>query len=153
MVRKHASMFSPQWDRYLPRILWAYRNTPHEATGENLLFGVDCRPPTEAALFPSHPVEPGNITDYREEVVLSLSSARELAASSICRTQQKYKTTYNWKATSTHYQIGDWVLVKFPHEESGKSRKISTVYETVPRISYGCYRRAELLLETHIRIT
>ena len=28
-----------------------------------------------------------------------------------------------------------------------------SVYNTVPRTSYGCYRRAEVLLETHVRIT
>lgn len=128
MVRKHAARFGPQWDRYLSGVVWAYRNIPHEATGEKpsfLLFGVDCRTPTEAALLPPHPLEPGNIVDYREEVVLSLSSARKLAASSICRAQRKYKTAYDRKTTSTDYHIGDWVLVKFPHEESGKSRKLS----------------------------
>ena len=50
-LRKHAAKFGTQWDKYLPGILWAYRNTPHEATGEKpsyLLFGLDCRTPTEA---------------------------------------------------------------------------------------------------------
>ena len=41
---KHASRFGNQWDQYLPSVLWAYRNTPHESTGEKpsfLLFGWD----------------------------------------------------------------------------------------------------------------
>ena len=29
MVRKHVSRFGSQWDRYLPGLLWAYRNVPH----------------------------------------------------------------------------------------------------------------------------
>jgi hypothetical protein len=43
-LRKHAARFGGQWDRYLPGVLWAYRNTPHTSTGEKpsfLLFGVD----------------------------------------------------------------------------------------------------------------
>jgi len=28
MLRKHAARFGPQWDKYLPGVLWAYRNTP-----------------------------------------------------------------------------------------------------------------------------
>ena len=67
MLRKHAAKFGSQWDRYLPGVLWAYRNVPHNATEEKpsfLLLGTDCRTPTEAALLPPH--------DYREEVILSL---------------------------------------------------------------------------------
>ena len=38
MLRKHVSRFSSQWDRYLPGILWAYRNTPHDSTGEKTIL-------------------------------------------------------------------------------------------------------------------
>ena len=54
MSRKHAARFGNQWDRYLSGILWSYRNTPHDSTHEKflfLLFGMDCRSPTEAAYF------------------------------------------------------------------------------------------------------
>ena len=34
MLRKHAADFGVQWDRYLPGVLWAYRNTPHDSTGK-----------------------------------------------------------------------------------------------------------------------
>ena len=82
MLRKHAANFGAQWDRYLPGVLWAYRNTPHESTREKpsfLLFGVDCQYPTEAALLPATPVEPADVEDYREELTPTISSARKLA--------------------------------------------------------------------------
>ena len=69
MLRKHAGRFGLQWDRYLSGVLWAYRNTPHQATGEKpsfLLFGVDFRTPSEAALLPPTPLEPGTVENYRE---------------------------------------------------------------------------------------
>ena len=53
MLRKHAARYGLQWDQYLSSVQSAYRNTPHEATGEKssyLLFGIDCRSLTEAAL-------------------------------------------------------------------------------------------------------
>ncbi len=59
---------------------------PHESTGEKpsfLLVGVDCRSPTEAALLPGHSQQEVDLSYYREEVILSLSSARQLAAKSI----------------------------------------------------------------------
>ena len=54
MLRKHTVKFNKQWDCYLPGVLQAYRNTPYEATKEKtsyLLFGYDCRSPTEAAFL------------------------------------------------------------------------------------------------------
>ena len=77
MLRKHASKFGTQWDNYLPGVLWAYWNTPYESTGEKpsfLLFGMDCRFPTEAALLPPTPIQATDISDYRGQLVLSLSA-------------------------------------------------------------------------------
>jgi len=128
MLRKHAAKFGCQWDRYLASVLWAYRNTPHESTEEKpsfLLFGMDCRSPTEAAFLPQTALEPTEVENYREEVGLSLASARELAVKSMRQAQKRYKIKYDRNAGQTKYRIGDWVLVKFPHEETGKQLKLS----------------------------
>ena len=128
LLRKHAARFGPQWDEYLSGVLWAYCNVPHESTGEKpsfLLFGVDCRTPTEAALLPSSPLEPTTVETYREQVILNLSTARELAVKTLQKHQQKSKARYDQKAVNRQYRVGDWVLVKFPREESGKNRKLS----------------------------
>ena len=85
MLCKHVDKFGPQWDKFLPGVLWAYRNTTHDATGGKpsfLLFGVDCRSPTEAALVPHQESQIAGvegISDYHEELILSLSSARNKA--------------------------------------------------------------------------
>ena len=78
LLRKHAVKFGNQWDLHLPAILWAYRNVPHSSTGEKpsyLLFGVDLRLPIDATLYPESPVEPVDISDYREEIVTSFALA------------------------------------------------------------------------------
>ena len=98
MLRKHAAKFGNQWDRNLHGVLQAYRNEPHETTGEKpsfLLYGMDCRSPTDAALLPTEEIEPVDVTDYREELVLNLSHARNIAAESIKRAQSKYKRNYD----------------------------------------------------------
>ena len=139
-LRKHAAKFGPQWDRYLPGVLWAYRNMPHESTKEKpsfLMFGVDCRSPTEAALLPATPMEPTEVDDYREELILSLSSARKLAAANIRSSQHHYKKYYDRKARAKQFFLGDWVLVRFPQEESGRQRKLSRPW-------HGPYRITEL---------
>ena len=136
-LRKHAVKFGNQWDTYLPGIIYAYRNSPHDSTGEKpsfLLFGFDCRSPSEAALLEPEVLKPTDISDYREELVLSLKSAREIAAQCIRKAQQQYKFQYDKKSSKPSFQIGDWVLVKFPAEETGKNRKLSQPWHGPYRI-------------------
>ena len=97
MLHKHAGKFGNQWDRYLPGVLWAYRNTSHEATEDKpfyLIFDTDCNFPTEAAFLPLELTEYGDILEYREEVILS-SSTRKLATSNIKTAQKKYKEQHD----------------------------------------------------------
>ena len=127
-LRKHAAKFGAQWDKYLHGVLWVYRNTPHESTNEKpsfLLFGTDCRYPTEAAWLPPTAITPTEVQDYREELMLNLSSAREIAAEAIQSAQSKYKKNYDRKTDIKEYRMGDWVLIRFPHEETGAKRKLS----------------------------
>jgi len=79
ILRKQAATYGNQWDRYLFGTLHAYRNTPHKSTGEKpsyLLYGMDCRTPTEAAFLPPSQLQMCDVADYREELTLALSSAR-----------------------------------------------------------------------------
>ena len=104
------------------------KNIPHEATKEKpsyLLFGFDCRSPTEAAFLPMEAQGHTDVMDYREEVVLSLASARELTVTNTKKAQKQYKQQHDHHATSVDYKVGDLVLVKFPHEECRKKRKLS----------------------------
>ena len=137
MLRKHAAKFGNQWDKYLHGTLWAYRNVPHESTGEKpsfLLYGFDCHSPTEAALLPPSTIQPTDVADYREELILSLSSARELAAKTIQKAQKRYKDQHDKYLSPTEYGLGDWVLVRFPHEETGRQRKLSRPWHGPYRI-------------------
>ena len=114
MFRKHAADYGVRWYWYLPGVLWAYRNTPHDSTGEKpsfLLFGVDCRYPTEAALLHPSSVKPVAVEDYREELMLMLREACKQAAVSIQRAQQRYKKYYDQHSRDSTIRVGDWVLV------------------------------------------
>ena len=137
ILRKHAARFGKQWDQFLPGVLWAYRNIPHTSMGEKpsfLLFGIDCRSPTEAAYLPAITEPSTTIEDYREELMLSLGSARQLATEAIRRAQAKYKNHYDRQARDVRFKVGDWVLIYFPHEESGKNRKLSKPWHGPYRI-------------------
>ena len=47
--------------------------------------------------------------------MLSLSSARELAAINIQAAQKRYKKYYDRKSRGKKLQVGDWGLIRFPH--------------------------------------
>jgi hypothetical protein len=65
------------------------------------------------------------VETYREELILNLSSARSLAAESQRASQSKAKQRYDQHAKTHEYLVGDWVLVKFPSDETGRNRKLS----------------------------
>ena len=139
MLRKQAAKFGMQWDKYLSGVLWAYCNMPHSTTGEKpsfLLFGFDCRSPTEAALLPAKSLRAtnANVSDYREQMVLSLSSARNLAIKTSKEAQRRYKVQYDKTARTSKLRVGDWVLVYFPQDETGKTRKLSQPWHGPYRI-------------------
>ena len=80
---------------------------------------MDCRSPTEAALFPPTPPTPTDLEDYREELIMSLSSARETAVKCIrqAHTGCLYMETSNMAAIlhifKTLYFRSAYMCMKF----------------------------------------
>jgi len=64
-------------------------------------------------------------SDYRQELVHTLSSARLDAATNLRNAQQRYKKQHDKNVHDLELKIGDWVLVYFPKEDSGKNCKLS----------------------------
>ena len=95
ILRKQAAKFGVQWDKYISRILWAYQNTHHSSTGEKPSFLLDFRSLMEAALLSTKLLKPTNVSDYREQMILSLSSARKLAREANKEAQKHYKHQYD----------------------------------------------------------
>ena len=87
-----------------------------------LLFTIDLK---LLALLPPDSLDPTDLGSYREELILSLSSARELAVASIQEAQKSYKNQYNKRVKVVKFRVGDWVFVRYPEEETGKRRKLS----------------------------
>ena len=127
-LRKHAVQHGTQWDKYLSGIFFVYHNIPYDSTGEKptyLLSGMDCKIPTDARMLSPSPLQPAEMRDYHGEMPLSLWSGCQNAAQAIQAAQRRYKAHYDSKVTPANYVIGDWVLVKFSSEESGRMHKLS----------------------------
>ena len=72
--------------------------------------------------MPPNLLESTQLTDCYKELILSLSMAKKPATSHIQKALVKYKKFHDKKAK---LKIGEWILVRFPHEESGHMRKPS----------------------------
>ena len=138
MLRKRAAQFGAQWDNHLPGLLWAYRKAPHDSTGDKpsfLLFGWDCRSPVEASLLRvNEDMSYTTVADYREELVLTLSTARQTALETIGKAQKRYKAQYDRHTDNYQFKIGDWILIRFPSEETGRLRKLSRPWHGLYRV-------------------
>ena len=75
-----------------------------------------------------------DIQDYQEELMVSLTSARELAAEAIRRAQGRYKFQYDKNVREKTLRKGDWVLVHFSRDETGCWRKLSRPWHGPYRI-------------------
>ena len=75
------------------------------------------------------------VDSYREELILNLSSARELAAERQRESQAKSKERYDRRARTREYRMGDWVFVKFPSDETGRNRKLSQPWHGPYRVT------------------
>ena len=109
-------------------------HSAHVHRGE-AFFGLDCRSPTEAAYLPVSEISPSTVEDYRKELMVSLSSARNLALRALQKAQSRYKDNYHRNVREFRPRVGDWVLVYFPHEDSGKNRKMSKLWHGPYRVT------------------
>ena len=84
--------------------------------------------------MPTSGVYPTQLDDYREKLMITLSSARELAAGNIQRAQRRYKEQYDRGTRSPDLRVGEWVFVRFPQDETGRLRKLSMPWHGPYRI-------------------
>ena len=107
---------------------------------------------SDLRLYPESRVVPTDVRDYREEVVTSLSLARESAVSAMQEAQKKYKKYYDRRSKSLDYKIGDWILIRFPAEETGSQRKLSKPWYG-PWMQVYTSKGTELIyIRDHIRL-
>jgi len=73
----------------------------------------------EACFLPLTPTDATVASDYREELIKVLSSARQCTAEAIQKAQVRYKTQYDKSTKAVQYKVGEWILIKHPQEETG----------------------------------
>ena len=112
MLAKSVVKGGKDWDKHLPYILFAYRSSVQNSTGESpfyLLYGRDPRLPTDEALSIKTDQRWVDIRDYKEDMVEWLPIAWQLAQRQIEKAQRCQKDYYDKNTNQPEIQVGDRV--------------------------------------------
>ena len=150
MLAKSAEADPRNWDKRLPHVLFAYRTTPHDSTGETpfrLLYGREAVLPTDEVLFPPAERREVIIGTYLEEMATMFSDAWALAQKRIKASQERQKKQFDKHATLPSYQVGDRVLLHMPAKTSGELRKLALPNQGPYRITKAFATRVLIVPE------
>ena len=118
VLKKRLEQAKGKWVEELPGVLWAYRTTPGQPTGNTpfaLAYGMDAIIPTEIGL-PTIRTEAGTQDDANGEVGRNLDWADEVRENASIRMtdyQQRASAHYNHKVRPRGFKNGMLVLRKF----------------------------------------
>eukprot|EP00731_Ephydatia_muelleri_P006689 Em0003g937a len=116
MLRKVAGEDVKKWDRWLPFLLFAYREVPQASTGFSpfeLLYGRAVRRPLDIVkgAWEGSKLTKDSVVSYVLGVQDKLSKMASLAAEHLCEAQADQKHWYDRNARQREFQTGDLVMV------------------------------------------
>lgn len=134
-----------EWDKWLPYLLFAYREAPHTATGFSpfeLLFGRDVRGPLAVVKeqWESKQKLPMSVIDFVQTTQQRLRDMAELAREKDQESKKKSKTWYDRGARDDPLQVNEEVLVLLPEDSPKLSARWHGPYKIVERVSPLSYR-------------
>ena len=142
LIKKVAHFNPSNWDRYLPCVLFAYRETPQETTGYapfELVYGSLPRGPMSLVkdlwLRPELEGETVDTYQYVLDLRQRISAACKIAKQKTENSHDKSKKRYDMKAKHRSLSIGDQVLLFLPcgtNKINSEWKGPFTVVDTVP---------------------
>lgn len=120
MLRHVVDAHDRDWDRYIPCLLWAYREVPHGITGVSpfeLMYGRQPLGPLciLQKTWTGEWTPPTGLNKPAAEYLLNLRERMSKAALVVddrsCAMQEAYANKYNLRAKKKEFKVGDQVLV------------------------------------------
>ncbi|MCP4062163.1 MAG: hypothetical protein GY740_02580, partial [Gammaproteobacteria bacterium] len=126
------------WDHYLQPVLFAYRTTPHSATGVSpflLSLGRQPNLPTQS-IFGRDPIDTDPITvfDYLANLESTLKTVYNKAGINIKQAQAASKRKYDFSAKEDQWEVGDIVWWYNQRTKRGNLYKLARCYTGPMRI-------------------
>ncbi len=144
MLRKFVSHTGSDWDRWLPYLLFAYREVPQASTGFSpfeLLYGRQVRGPLDLLrdYWESAKPEGDNVVAYVVRMRERLEDMTALAHEHMESAQRNQKVWYDRKARERVFHPGQKVLLLLPTCESKLLTKWHGPYEISKRVGKVTY--------------
>ena len=121
MIRKLCVNEPQEWDRFIPAMLFAYRETPQESTGFSpfeLLYGRRVKGPLQVLkkcwTMEEEDPEVRTAAEYITDLRNRLEHTTEIAANNQRAAKKRYSKFYNRKACQRDLEAGEKVLVLLP---------------------------------------
>lgn len=107
------------WDKYVPYLLFAYREVPQSSTGFSpfeLLYGRVIRGPLAIVKesWIEKKTQDQNLTKYVLNMRQRMKMSKEIAQRNLQGSQEKQKEFFNRKSSHRQFQVGDKVIVLLP---------------------------------------
>ena len=147
MLRKVCSEKPKDWDRYIPALLFAYREAPQESLGfspSELLYGRTVRGPMAILkdLWTDEVKEPEVRTTYQYVLDLKqrLEATLELAREELEKSAGRYKKNYDKRSKPRKFQVDDDVLVLLPTDGNMLLMQWKGPYKVVEKVGRCDYK-------------
>ena len=149
ILRRLCSERPQDWDRYLPAVLFAYREVPQESTGFSpfeLLYGRDVRGPM--SILKELWIKEDGINDeevkttyqYVLELKDRIEKTCELAREELSKSAKRYKRYYDKKAKSRVLQPEDEALLLLPTDSNKLLLQWKGPYKITERVGKYTYK-------------
>ena len=146
MLKRMCQERPKDWDRYLPAVLFAYREVPQVCTGFSpfeLLYGRTVRGPMQVLKeLWTKSEEPELQTTYQYVFDLrnKLEETCQVAKKSLEEAQGVYKNYYDRKGRNRRFDVGQKVLVLLPTEHNNLTLQWKDPYEIIEVINKMDYK-------------
>ncbi|XP_076456339.1 uncharacterized protein LOC143290708 [Babylonia areolata] len=145
MLRCLAQEEPRSWDRWLPALLFAYREVPQESTGYSpfeLLYGRTVRGPMqilrELWLHPENP-EIQTAAEYVVNLRNKIADSCAIAQQNLSNASNKYKKFFDVKARHREFAEGSRVLLLRPNKQNKLELEWQGPYIVLRRVGLADY--------------
>ncbi|XP_062615055.1 uncharacterized protein LOC134276789 [Saccostrea cucullata] len=156
MMKKMSSERPKDWDRYLPALLFAYREVPQESTKFSpfdLVYARNVRGPMAVLkeLWTKEEKDPEVKTTYQYVLDLKERLARtcELAQRELQKSKDHHKKQYDKRTKPRSFKVGDFVLLLLPTDHNKLLMQWKGPFKVVDRKGQTDY---QIDMNGHIRL-
>ena len=146
MLRKMCQERPKDWDRYLPAVLFAYREAPQASTGFSpfeLLYGRTVRGPMQVLKeiwTEAETPETQNTYQYVLDLRNRLEETCQIARESLMEAKEDYKHHYDKKTRSRIFKVGQKVNILLPTDHNKLLLQWKGPYEVVEVLNRMDYK-------------